>query len=65
MNALIKTNPYLINSKRREASISRSVRSSCGVEGIIAKPSLTPRIKIDSSRSRDLFNKIKSSLQGH
>ncbi len=35
--ALIDTNPYLKNAEMREKLISRSVRTSCGVEGI--KPS--------------------------
>lgn len=33
---LIETNPYLKNAAMREKLISRSVRSSCGVEGIKA-----------------------------
>lgn len=31
---LIETNPYLKDATMREKLISRSVRSSCGVEGI-------------------------------
>lgn len=33
---LIETNPYLKNAVTREKLISRSVRTSCGVEGIKA-----------------------------
>lgn len=34
---LIETNPYLKDPVQREKLITRSVRTSCGVEGIKAK----------------------------
>lgn len=34
---LIGTNPYLKDPAQREELVSRSVRTSCGVEGIKAK----------------------------
>lgn len=63
MKALIDTNPYLINKTQRDRSIARSTRSSCGVEGIVAQPALINHLKIDTSRSDALFNKLKNQLQ--
>ena len=62
MKPLIETNPYLMNKEHRDASIALSVRSSCGVEGIVARPLPIDHINIDSSRSRELLSKIKKQL---
>ena len=35
--ALIKTNPYLKDAGNRKRLVQRSVRTSCGVEGILEK----------------------------
>lgn len=39
--SLIETNPYLKDAAQRKKLVARSVRSSCGVEGIAAKASQT------------------------
>jgi len=39
---LIETNPYLKNAVMRKKLISRSVRTSCGVEGIKPHTHVTP-----------------------
>lgn len=52
---LIETNPYLKNPKIRGELIARSVRTSCGVEGI----KLAPKVKFEISD-----RKIKRIYQG-
>lgn len=42
--SLIETNPYLKDAAQRKKLVARSVRTSCGVEGIAAKGS-QPRSK--------------------
>ena len=39
---LIETNPYLKNAAMRKKLISRSVRTSCGVEGIKPPSNVIP-----------------------
>ncbi len=46
--SLIKTNPYLKDAAKRKMLVARSVRTSCGVEGIELKqdtvmPEITER----------------------
>jgi len=54
---LIETNPYLKNADVRDRLISRSVRSSCGVEGIKAfDGELT--IKITKRKTKRIYKKI-------
>jgi hypothetical protein len=55
--ALIDTNPYLKDTEMREKLISRSVRTSCGVEGI--KPSKSVlHFKIDR-RDKKIYKTFK------
>lgn len=54
---LIETNPYLKNAKLRDRLISRSVRSSCGVEGIKAASHVP--IKITNRRDKKIYKTIK------
>jgi hypothetical protein len=55
---LIETNPYLKNAAMREELISRSVRSSCGVEGI--KPSkLVGHIEIVRRKDKKIYKTTK------
>ena len=47
---LIETNPFLKDPEMREKLISRSVRTSCGVEGIKLS---TRRVAIEITNRRD------------
>jgi hypothetical protein len=49
---LIETNPYLKDSKMRKKLIARSVRTSCGVEGIEAKGESLPHIDIPRRKNK-------------
>lgn len=63
MKPLIKTNPYLKNKEHREIANVRSARTSCGVEGIkVRSVSNGVQIKIDSSKTKEVFNKMKQRL---
>jgi len=62
MKPLIETNPYLINKEHREASNARSVKTSCGVEGITIKPFSMTQVRLDSSKTQLVLNKIKARL---
>lgn len=55
--ALIDTNPYLKNEEMREKLISRSVRTSCGVEGI--KPSNAVMHFEITRRDKKIYKNIK------
>ncbi len=56
--ALIETNPYLKNAAMREKLISRSVRSSCGVEGIKTSK-LVGHIKITQRIDKKIYKTAK------
>ncbi len=58
--SLIQTNPYLKDPTQRQKLNERSVRSSCGVEGIKVDNQKKP-IKI-VRREKKLYNKFKSKL---
>lgn len=62
MKPLIETNPYLINKVHRETSNVRSARTSCGVEGVIVKPFSKAHERIDPSKTKQVFDKIKTRL---
>ena len=63
MKPLIETNPYLKNKEHREIANARSARTSCGVEGIkVRSVSKGVQIKIDSSKTKEVFNKMKQRL---
>ena len=53
---LIETNPYLKNPSTRDKLISRSVRTSCGVEGIKA-PTGVSHIEIAKRINKKLHKK--------
>ena len=55
---LIETNPYLKDPAMRERLISRSVRSSCGVEGIKA-PDPTRHIDIPHRKDKKIYKSLK------
>ncbi len=62
MKPLIETNPYLTNKANREISNARSVRTSCGVEGIKVDSFSKVHVQIDSSKTNAVLNKMKSRL---
>ena len=62
MKPLIETNPNLINKGHREFSNARSAKTSCGVEGIKVNYSSKIHIQVDSTKTSDVFNKIKNRL---
>jgi hypothetical protein len=51
---LIETNPYLKNAAMRKKLISRSVRTSCGVEGI-KTPSNIVRFEIPRRKNKKIY----------
>ena len=54
---LIETNPYLKDKAMREKLVSRSVRTSCGVEGIKASQNISP-FKITRRKNKRIYNLI-------
>lgn len=61
MKTLSETNPYLKDKEQAKRLNARSTRTSCGVEGISAKNSPLS-IKIDHSKSRHVYSKMKKRL---
>ncbi len=55
---LIETNPYLRDADMRKKLISRSVRTSCGVEGIKA-PVNVVRFEIPRRRDKKIYKVSK------
>lgn len=55
---LIETNPYLKNPATRDKLISRSVRTSCGVEGIKASKGGVTR-EITSRKEKKIYQTTK------
>ena len=55
---LIETNPYLKNAAMREKLVSRSVRSSCGVEGIKASNQAV-HIEITRRKNKKIYKTAK------
>ncbi len=55
---LIETNPYLKNASMRKKLISRSVRTSCGVEGIKV-PANTFYFEIPRRKDKKIYKLIK------
>jgi len=51
--SLAQTNPYLKDAAMRERLISRSVRTSCGVEGI--KAAMGQRIAIPRRKAKKIY----------
>jgi hypothetical protein len=52
---LIETNPYMKDPVLREKFISRSVRTSCGVEGIKAPPDNVMQFKIPRRKDKKIY----------
>jgi len=59
---LIETNPYLKDATTRERLISRSVRSSCGVEGIKASNRVI-HIEITRRKNKKIYKMISKPGQ--
>lgn len=59
---LSETNPHLQDKERAKWFNARSTRSSCGVEGILAKDKPLP-FKIDHSHSSAVLVEMKKRLQ--
>ena len=58
--SLIETNPYLKDPAMREKLVSRSVRTSCGVEGIKAPlPSNVIRFEIPRRKDKKIYKTAK------
>ena len=64
MKKLSATNPFLQDKNVARISNSKSVRTSCGVEGIAAHPYVLVKIKPKTSKTNKVFKKIQSRLQG-
>lgn len=58
---LIETNPYLKDPIMRDKLISRSVRSSCGVEGIKIDVNAA-KIEIPRRGTKKIYEKMKASI---
>lgn len=56
---LIETNPYLKNPATRDKLISRSVRTSCGVEGIKASSKRVVVVEITHRKDKKIYNTAK------
>lgn len=63
MNTLADTNPYLKDKKTARKLNSRSTRTSCGVEGIVAHSSVKINVEPDTSKTAAVFKKIQSRLR--
>lgn len=62
MKTLSETNPYLQDKEQAKRLNARSTRTSCGVEGIVAKEKPLS-VKIDHTRSSSVYAKMKKRLQ--
>ena len=58
---LIETNPYLQDPVMREKLIARSVRSSCGVEGIV-ESDCANHIGITNRRDKRIYHMLEKKL---
>jgi hypothetical protein len=57
--SLIETNPYLKDPEMRRKLVERSVRTSCGVEGIPAKPAEIKTIEIKIRSQKKIYKSKK------
>lgn len=55
---LIETNPYLKDPASMQKLVSRSVKTSCGVEGIKINPN-APRLAITTRREKRIYKTDK------
>lgn len=60
--SLIKTNPYLKDAAKRKMLVARSVRTSCGVEGIKAKQDkvISPIVR---RKDKKIYKSIKATVR--
>lgn len=56
IKSLINTNPYLKDEAKRKKLIARSVRTSCGVEGIKPQNRVLP-VEIIERKPRKIYHK--------
>lgn len=56
---LLETNPYLKNPAIRKKLIARSVRTSCGVEGIKSEPSAVILATIPRRKDKKIYKTIR------
>jgi hypothetical protein len=56
---LIETNPYLEDEKARRKLVARSVRTSCGVEGIKEKSVKSLQFLISHRKDKKIYNTSK------
>jgi hypothetical protein len=63
MSILSETNPYLKDKKIAARLNSRSTRTSCGVEGIVANHTIKINITPDHSKTDAIFREIQSRLR--
>lgn len=59
--SLIETNPYLKNPTKRKMLITRSVRTSCGVEGIKLKGNHIILPKITHRKDKKIYKILKQN----
>jgi hypothetical protein len=57
--SLIKTNPYLQDVAKRKMLVARSVRTSCGVEGIESKQDKVILHPITHRKDKKIYKIIK------
>jgi len=56
--SLIETNPYLKDAEQRKALVARSVRTSCGVEGIEPRATHTRIIEITNRSVKKIYKTV-------
>ncbi|WP_131740710.1 MULTISPECIES: hypothetical protein [Legionella] len=56
---LINTNPYLKDADNRKRLVQRSVRTSCGVEGIYEKNLVLQSFNIPSQGKKKIYKTSK------
>lgn len=55
IKSLINTNPYLKDKNSRQHLVARSVRTSCGVEGIVQHLDSFPDFQIPSRGKKKIY----------
>lgn len=61
--SLIKTNPYLKDAATRKMLVARSVRTSCGVEGIKPKQDDIILPVITHHKDKKIYKLLKQTAQ--
>lgn len=59
--SLLETNPYLKDAARRKEYVARSVRSSCGVEGIKPATSTVQSTQITHRKDKKIYKLLKQT----